>query len=303
MNNNIIIQARVKDALITYGNGDYETRFSTPIKIEQGDQLTIKNCFIDQSVANEDHLNIPFDLTLNISNYVYVRDWVDSPFVVRFKEINTNPVYLNNDIYFLSYRANTTNDSIFLTNYVIRRVGETKLKTWGGFNFTLKFYPVGSYGDDSKILTRTISVPTLNVESNQDKATLPLNITIAGPRTPENPLITGFPDSVVLDTIEEEIVASGQTLLTPQTFTGSYTLLAGDYSPTNLASSISQLLVNNFAVYPQLNGNIVNSQFLKQSSQIPSNFFDDFDPQTGESLQRTQIFLKGDGTIMNQYVL
>ena len=43
MNNNIIIQAREKDALISYGNGDYETRFSTPIKIEQGDQLTLKN--------------------------------------------------------------------------------------------------------------------------------------------------------------------------------------------------------------------------------------------------------------------
>jgi len=184
MNNNIIIQAREKDALITYGNGNYETRFSTPIKIEQGDQLTIKNCFIDQSVANEDHLNIPYDLTLNISNYVYVRDWVDSEYVVRFKEINTDPVYLKNDLYFLSYRANTTNDSIFLTTYTIRRVGNTKASTWGGFNFTLKFYPVGSYGDDSKILPRTISVPTLKVESDQDNATLPLNITIAGPTTP-----------------------------------------------------------------------------------------------------------------------
>ena len=42
MSNNIIIQSREKDAIIKYNNGDYETRFSTPIKIEQGDQLTLK---------------------------------------------------------------------------------------------------------------------------------------------------------------------------------------------------------------------------------------------------------------------
>ena len=215
--------------------------------------------------------------------------------------MGADSTHLKNDMYFLSYRADT-NGSIYLTNYLIRRVGNTKSSTWGGFNFTVKFYPAGSYGDDSKIITKTISVPTLKVESDQDKATLPLNITIAGPRTPTNPLITGFPDSVVLDTIGEEIIASGDIVLTPQTFSGSYTLLAGDYSPTNLASSISQLLVNNFAVYPQLEGSVVSSQFLKQSSEIPSNFFDDNDPTTGDSLQRTQIFLKGDATIMNQYV-
>jgi len=102
MNNNIIIQAREKNAILSYGNGDYETRFSTPIKIEQGDQLTIKNCFIDQSVANEDHLTIPYDLTLNISNYLYVRDWIDDQTVLRYEDTITQGkrIYLNNDIHF-----------------------------------------------------------------------------------------------------------------------------------------------------------------------------------------------------------
>jgi hypothetical protein len=208
---------------------------------------------------------------------------------------------LKNDMYFLSYQADT-NGSIFLSTALLRRVGDTKLSTWGGFNFTMKYYPPSHYGDDTKIITKTISVPTYKVESNQDTALLGVDVVIAGPRTPTNPLITGFPDTVVLDTIDESLIAAGNTILTPQTFSGSYTLLAGDYSPTNLASSISQLLVNNFAVYPQLEGDVVSSQFLKQSSQIPSNFPDDNDPTTGDSLQRTQIFLKGDGTMMNQYV-
>jgi len=230
-------------------------------------------------------------------------DWIDSSFVyyLRWYKQGEDSTHLKNDIYFLSYQADT-NGSIGLTTALLRRVGDTNLKTWGGFNFTMKYYPPGSYGDNTKIITKTISVPTYKVESSQDSAELVLGIAIAGPRTTTNPLITGFPDTVVLDTISESVIAAGGTILTPQTFTGSYTLLAGDYSPTNLASSISQLLVNNFAVYPQLEGDIVSSQFLKQASQIPSDFPDDFDPVSGESLQRTQIFLKGDGTMMNQYI-
>ena len=301
MNNNIIIQSREKDALISYGNGDYETRLSTPIKIEQGDQLTIKNCFIDQSVANEDHLNIPFDLTLNISNYLYVRDWIDDPTVLRFEDTVTpgNGIYLNNDIYFLSYRADV-NGNIQITSVSIVNTN-TLSGDWGNFSFTMSYYPPGFYGDDTKKLSHTLDVPTVP-GTDPEYVLTGVNINIAGPSTDNiNPEFTGLPSGYLISDIGLNVV-SPDVYLFPQVFNGSYLLKAGDYSPINLASTISGLLSNNFASRPAREGEIAKSQFLKIGGQILSGYADDKNAQ-GESLSKSDIFSRIDGAMVNQYVI
>jgi len=176
------------------------------------------------------------------------------------------------------------------------------LSAWGDFHFTIKYYAPGHFGDNTKFITRSIYVPSQPL-TNPFVTLSNVDILIAGPVTDNvSPVFSALPLNIFVDDFTTTIPGSSDPILTPQVFTGSYLLKAGDYSPVNLASTISGLLSNNFAPRPAREGESVRSQFLKIGEEIISTYPDDLNV-SGEPLSRTNIFLRGDGLIMNQYVV
>tara|TARA_R110000787_G_scaffold5354_1_gene19575 strand:- start:1575 stop:3752 length:2178 start_codon:yes stop_codon:yes gene_type:complete len=81
MNNNVLIECRQKNINShTFNFGDYNTRLSKAVLINEGDSVQISKVFVD-NVANTDTvIIIEKDITLILSNYLYVNNYVNDNF-------------------------------------------------------------------------------------------------------------------------------------------------------------------------------------------------------------------------------
>jgi len=76
MSSNTIIELRQADAENVVANGDYECILAKPIIINDGDVVQMKAAFVDTVKSNENLIILNDDITLNIANGIYITDWL-----------------------------------------------------------------------------------------------------------------------------------------------------------------------------------------------------------------------------------
>ena len=71
MSKTIVLDLSQEEAININNNGDYETVIAKQVKLEQGDELTIKNAFIDTTSVSQNKIVIDrdIDLSFNIAKY------------------------------------------------------------------------------------------------------------------------------------------------------------------------------------------------------------------------------------------
>jgi hypothetical protein len=72
---NIIIECREAEAQVNNNAGDWSTKIQEHVVVEEGDEITIRNVFIDTEATESEKIVIPFDIELKLSNYKYLIDW------------------------------------------------------------------------------------------------------------------------------------------------------------------------------------------------------------------------------------
>ena len=71
----VIIELSNKKASIKQDNGDYEVILAAGIDIDEGDEITIQNCFIDTSLENPNKITLAESVTVQTSHFMYSRNW------------------------------------------------------------------------------------------------------------------------------------------------------------------------------------------------------------------------------------
>ena len=67
-----ILQCRQVDAIQSNNNGDYTTMLDKPIKLDVGDSINIKSCFIDTKSENSNDTTIDEDIDISITFGYYI---------------------------------------------------------------------------------------------------------------------------------------------------------------------------------------------------------------------------------------
>ena len=90
---NIIIECREAEAQTNNNSGDWSTKIQEHVVVEEGDEITIRNVFIDTEATESEKIVIPFDLELQMGNYKYLIDWsfLDSTHAAEYKDDAINP--------------------------------------------------------------------------------------------------------------------------------------------------------------------------------------------------------------------
>ena len=76
MSKNIIIESRQQNATTIINNGEWETVLSTPIEINDGDIVQVSKAFIDTVSEGDSKMVIPYDITLDLNNIIYVNNTI-----------------------------------------------------------------------------------------------------------------------------------------------------------------------------------------------------------------------------------
>ena len=76
MSKNIIIESRQQKATTIINNGEWETVLSTPIEINDGDIVQVSKAFIDTVSEGDSKMVIPYDITLDLNNIIYVNSTI-----------------------------------------------------------------------------------------------------------------------------------------------------------------------------------------------------------------------------------
>jgi hypothetical protein len=96
-----VLELRQKDAINVQVNGVYENVLNSEvIQINQGDQISIKNVFLDTTEENQ--FSFPNDVNLQIGYGLYVVDWYGDNDKTNYQDSDgntTTPAYLTGDMY------------------------------------------------------------------------------------------------------------------------------------------------------------------------------------------------------------
>jgi len=264
---NIILQASEKKSQSVYNNGDWDTKFDEPISIEQGDMVLIDKVFIDNTVANVDHMKIKDDLTLKIVSMIYTQDWLNDSGQTRF-EITPDSVYPNGKPFILAEETTGPVDGVMLKDVMLEPIDRSK--SWGGFSLNFKYYLPGT----TTYAEKQIKIPRYIVTSTVQ--TFPINIVIDNPTSADNPV----PDAPTIQLMKlnntqlnsfdigDPVTA---TILSPVQYTNTIVIKAGDYDPINLATEITTKLSINNATGSVKYDNFLESPYLKLHGQVIGN--------------------------------
>ncbi len=73
MNNNLLLECRQKSSnSVTFNNGDYNTRLTKGVLINEGDSVSLTKTFIDNVADTDTVIIIEEDIEIQIKNYLYV---------------------------------------------------------------------------------------------------------------------------------------------------------------------------------------------------------------------------------------
>jgi hypothetical protein len=261
MNTNTTLELRQLDSTHVYSNGDYTCKLGADITINQGDQIFVKQVYLDNK--DESVLFFKDDITLEIKNVVYITDWLvtaDKTFVndsgtaftsnttcgryIPYKRVG--PIEIPNgyvNIINYKYNIDIPEGSTFPG---IPLSYSYKNATGGDETFTTTGIPeiVGPY---TAIFTDTFASPIVALVNTMDSTgLLPPFITKIGPTTDGTPPM-GYKYQ-------------------PFEFTTNISIKAGSYYPDELSFYISQKLSTQNPKSDDFQ-NLLQSNFIQTSQQ------------------------------------
>ena len=108
MSETIILECKQSNSKVTK-NGDYETTLNRPITIEEGDEVMVKNCFIDTVASSSGNILIAEDTKIEFTLGTYIVDFekVSERTYVSTDTSTENPHHPDCKRYILCKKNNT----------------------------------------------------------------------------------------------------------------------------------------------------------------------------------------------------
>lgn len=259
MYNTTILECRQKESNNVKKNGEWENTLSTYTKIDPGDTISLKSCFIDTLTTSTGAFVFDNDLDVDIQCCVYNYDWETTQ--------KNYPVGANHPNG-LDYVLCTKKGGGTLSNYVyIEKVkfsfDDAGGETWGGFNAKFKYTDIN--GDTVK---HNFKVGLVNKDRTNSQLIEIDKVVKDGSFT----LLTSSKQLQLhrtkYDGIHSKSAVTKDTY-SPKVFDFKFTIDAGTYTPDNLARFISsKISVNSTSKYIQADP--VESAFLHTSNDFDS---------------------------------
>lgn len=261
-----IIELRQAEADKVFTNGDYDIslKYTNDLIVEEGDQIMVKNIFVDTLAQSNQKINIPQELTLLLEHYFYyiftrtdqLIEWnTDGSGGVVVPPIDAKP-------YIVGRSHGNLNDIYKITGAKFPGVGGVNPAPGGSFTVSYKnpagqqatykgHYPAGDNGNP----TVTLNFGPIFYDDG------------------ETPTITadGYPNlgltpSLVLD----ESNPTDDLVLEPITLTTEIKLPAGNYSPDELVAEFNRIAQS--ARKGSIANEVYENNFLKTSGVLEFEF-------------------------------
>lgn len=242
----------------TYSNGDWKTNLSKEIKIEQGDEISIKNVFLDTVSQSTGDIQIEKDIILNVKTGLYLNNWDEND-----KTYGDNSDVFKPDGY-----------DYILCYY---NTPASALTRWTGVTYTRKSLAPPDEPSNLQAIF-TYEDPSGNTQKLHQavakakighKKTLPVGDGSGILVTPNTIKLTNEKDiekwyTYKLDT--QTVNPGGKEVFHPVIYDSSFNLPAGNYQPQLLAQKLSDLF--SASSYEKHVDALASTNFLKTIGQI-----------------------------------
>lgn len=268
---NYILELSQQKSENVRSNGDWVTNLADKnIIIEEGDEVSVKNVFLDTVSQSNGKVNIDEDLTLTVGVNQYLTSWRDpnTDFIHDPVVASTVPTGYN---YIKSRFRTLPNTGATFSGYNTLVSIEFEYDGGGGEDwgdFSAHFTYIDIHG-----VTQNLHF-TIPVENKDRTNSITLN---AGVVIEIDSLVwvnraTGTYYKTTTGTIKQTPIAEGETIFSPETEYFQFTLPKGNYDPTQLASLLSTVMSANKKAGVR-DADFVTSAFMAQSDEIDANQF------------------------------
>jgi hypothetical protein len=260
-----ILELRQKDALNVQANGVYENVLNGEVlQINEGDQISIKNVFLDTTEENQ--FSFPNDVNLQIGYGMYIVDWYGDANKTDYQDSDgntTTPQYLTGDMYipYQDLSGIPLNPALFdfiqgvqylaqPNNY---NEGENVTFTYfykdiQGVSRTIhKTYPVSNFNNN-----RSTNFPINDTSFQLVVQKGSFNLNIGTPQSESGNFDAWDAAGLAYDPINNIYPMStifgntpSVTVQQPYEFTANIVFPAGVYSPQELSQRLSEVMTNN----------------------------------------------------------
>jgi len=266
---NIIVECRNKDSDSAKANGDWSTTLPENIVISNGDQIMIKDSYIDTQQTSSSTISIPEDISVSLDYGFYlvmndvqeITNWTGTP---QPAAGGTAKPYLTptyNNLVLCIETAKLTTEQI-VEAYVVT----TETKGVDSRNGNITFYWVNEVGDE---IERRINIDS--VKANEFKQIDELTGVITTPdlvRTREDLSSLGLK----LFT-QDSKDAKDKVVLQPYTQTITVDILKGNYTAEQINETLNREINNNVAnqsTFPTVEGKMLQTARQIQQEYVSS---------------------------------
>lgn len=259
MNSNIVIECRQKDKKThSIANGDYKVDVQG-VKVNPGDVISMRGCFLDTVSSNENNIQIKDDLLITVGVGVYMYDWKSDH--KNYSSVAANEQPTGKMYYMIN---NNSLESVTAAKFIF---DDQQGANGGGFNCTFSYLDAD---DKEQEITRFL--PEFDTEKYTLNFTPPIEALKNSFRLKNPPLQTSNKVSSRLatywDKYESNPIAGDK--YGPALFRRIYQLPKGNYSPDDLANELTRLFSENG---PNPDSNFASdSPFLHVTSQFDDTY-------------------------------
>ena len=278
--------------------GDFQTTLNQMVTINEGDEISIKSCFIDSVEANAGKIHIGADdATITVDSGLYLFDWgfadTTNTYSSQRFHFDTTTIPSGKPYYLAETNARDTSlDEVFSMVFYADPGGIGK---WNAVptaefyleykdkndvvkpvHFSIKKKDIKVQGENNlfflnrEFLNNNLSLPYLvktNTLTSSSDAKLTKKMTDSGVYLVPG----GFagPSQAVQISEKTNIPADGNDVYTPKVFKTTFTIPEGDYTPVDLAELLSDRLSQIKPIgQDYLTGTFSDSNFLYGSNQL-----------------------------------
>lgn len=265
MSETTILELRQKDSSDVERNGIYKTTLSSAVQIEEGDQVNVKAIYLDTSESSaglihlEDPVNIDMEMCMYLQNYnqdqQYVTNVSNTPTSLRFYpnipvlDSRTIQEKGDNAIWWLSSHQQTIGNQNWQLNFVklVPLPGATE---YGPIDIQMNYTPLASGATQTQT---TILSFKKKVKISDAPARFEYPVKVLGKGDGDGGFFSLFTSqeqlkaaglgNVTFDEFQEP-VEPGRVVFNLQRFPLKFTIPAGDYTPGEIASIVTENMTN-----------------------------------------------------------
>jgi len=279
--------------------GDFQTTLNQMVTINEGDEISIKSCFIDSVQANAGKIHIGAeDATITVDSGLYINDWgfsdTTNTYTSQRFHFDTTTIPSGKTYYLAETNArDTTLDEVFSMNFYADPNAEGKWNSTETAEFYLEYKDKNDVTKPYHFTLKKSNIKVqgehniffLNREFLNNTLALPILVKVDSLKSSSDPklvkkmntsgvFLTSFGGSGTLQLPVEineksNIPADGDDVYTPKVFKTTFTIPEGDYTPVDLAELLSDRLSQIKPIGTDyLTGDFSDSNFLFGSNEL-----------------------------------